>query len=111
IEAPAVFVGHGVHAPELGHDDLAGVDLRGKIAVAFPDAPEQFDDDTRAYYSSQDVRAEALAARGAIGLTLVPTPAHAARSPWSHQQAGADKPRMALVDEKSGAILDDAPGL
>jgi type III secretion protein R len=33
VTAPLVFVGFGVRAPELGHDDLSGVDLRGKIAV------------------------------------------------------------------------------
>ena len=33
IEAPLVFVGYGLHMPEAGHDDFAGVDLKGKIAV------------------------------------------------------------------------------
>src|SRR5688500_5349237 len=31
VEAPAVFVGQGVYAPELQHDDFAGVDVKGKI--------------------------------------------------------------------------------
>src|SRR6266851_2983578 len=30
IEAPLVFVGYGVRAPELGYDDTAGMDLAGK---------------------------------------------------------------------------------
>jgi hypothetical protein len=33
LEAPLVFVGYGLRIPEASHDDLAGVDLRGKIAV------------------------------------------------------------------------------
>src|SRR5690606_10637372 len=33
VDAAAVFVGQAVHAPALGHDDFAGLDLRGKIAV------------------------------------------------------------------------------
>src|SRR5687767_2763827 len=33
IEAPMVFVGYGLSIPEAGWDDLAGIDLRGKIAV------------------------------------------------------------------------------
>src|SRR4051812_8013498 len=33
IEAPMVFVGYGMSIPEARWDDLAGVDLRGKIAV------------------------------------------------------------------------------
>ena len=37
VEAPAVFVGHGVSAPELQYDDFAGLDLHGYGA-----APEAF---------------------------------------------------------------------
>jgi len=33
VDAPLVFVGYGLHLPEAGHDDFAGVDLRGRIAV------------------------------------------------------------------------------
>src|SRR6266571_4684747 len=39
IEAPLVFVGYGVRAPELGYDDTAGVDLAGKIVVWLQGAP------------------------------------------------------------------------
>ena len=52
IEAPAVFVGQGVYAPELEHDDFAGVDVKGRIAVMFDGAPARFDNDRRAFYSS-----------------------------------------------------------
>ena len=33
IDAPMVFVGYGLSIPEANWDDLAGLDLRGKIAV------------------------------------------------------------------------------
>jgi hypothetical protein len=33
VDAPAVFVGHGLVIPELHIDELAGLDLKGKIAV------------------------------------------------------------------------------
>src|SRR5581483_4787609 len=39
IEAGAVFVGYGLHATEANVDDLAGVDLHGKIAVYISSAP------------------------------------------------------------------------
>lgn len=42
IQAPMVFVGHGVVAPELEHNDYAGLDVRGKIVVMFPKAPKTF---------------------------------------------------------------------
>ncbi|MCU0231358.1 MAG: M20/M25/M40 family metallo-hydrolase [Acidobacteria bacterium] len=33
ITAPAVFAGHGIREPGLGHDDYKGLDVRGKIVV------------------------------------------------------------------------------
>src|SRR5215471_13096477 len=33
LEAPMVFVGYGLRIPEAKYDELAGIDLRGKIAV------------------------------------------------------------------------------
>ena len=39
VEAPLVFIGYGVHLPEAGHDDFAGVDLAGKIAVVIGRRP------------------------------------------------------------------------
>src|ERR1700730_3386930 len=33
IEAPLVFAGYGMVIPEARYDDLAGLDLKGKIAV------------------------------------------------------------------------------
>jgi Zn-dependent M28 family amino/carboxypeptidase len=83
IEAPAVFVGQGVHAPELKHDDFAGLDLRGKIAVIFPGAPQRFDNDRRAFYSASREKLSAVAERGAIGVVFVNTPDDEASAPWS----------------------------
>ena len=39
VEAEVVFVGYGISAAERGHDDYAGVDVRGRIAVAFAGGP------------------------------------------------------------------------
>src|SRR5262245_61456469 len=33
VEAPLVFAGYAISAPDFGHDDLAGIDLKGKVAV------------------------------------------------------------------------------
>src|SRR3954469_7242732 len=38
--APMVFVGYGVTAPERGWDDFGGVDLHGKIAVFLVNDPD-----------------------------------------------------------------------
>ena len=39
VDAPAVFVGHGLVIPELHIDELAGLDLKGKIAVFINGGP------------------------------------------------------------------------
>ena len=38
--APMVFVGYGVNAPERGWDDFKGVDLKGKVAVFLVNDPD-----------------------------------------------------------------------
>src|SRR5262249_59115009 len=39
VEAPLVFVGYGLAVPEKNYDDLAGLDLNGKVAVNFSAVP------------------------------------------------------------------------
>ena len=39
IKAEAVFVGYGISAPELGYDDYAGVNVKGRIVVMNPELP------------------------------------------------------------------------
>src|SRR4029077_13219071 len=39
IDAPIVFVGFGITAPEYNWDDYKGVDLKGKVALLFVNEP------------------------------------------------------------------------
>jgi Zn-dependent M28 family amino/carboxypeptidase len=104
LTAPAVFVGQGVHAPELAYDDFAGIDVRGKIAVLFPGAPARFDNDRRAFYSSGAEKLRTLVARGAVGAVFVNTPEQESRSPWTRSMATWDKPGMRLRDADGKGI-------
>lgn len=45
VTAPVVFVGFGVTAPELGYDDYAGIDVRGKLVARLSGAPASFPQD------------------------------------------------------------------
>ena len=80
--APMVFVGYGVHAPERGWDDFKGIDLKGKIAVflvndpdfeAAPgdDAKGKFGDRRMTYYGRWTYKYEEAARQGAIGALIV----------------------------------------
>ena len=87
IEAPLVFVGYGLRAPEAGYDDYAGLEgslaslaETGFIAVALRHEPDQFGDDPRLLgprplFAANPVEKARLAkARGARGLILVNDP-------------------------------------
>lgn len=75
LEAPLVFVGHGVTAPEHGWDDLDGVDLRGKIAVVLVGDPplpdERFGGAAMTYYGRWSYKFERALQAGAAGCLVV----------------------------------------
>lgn len=72
VSAEVVFVGFGVSAPELGYDDYAGMDVKGKIVACFNGAPATFPSNQRAYSGS--AKQEVAARRGAVGLITFSLP-------------------------------------
>ena len=110
LEAPAVFVGQAVHAPELKQDDFAGLDLTGRIAVLFSGAPARFDNDRRAFYSSRREKLQAVVDRGAIGAVFVGTAEDEARSPWARSAENWRKPSMRMRGD-DGKGIDTFPQL
>jgi hypothetical protein len=82
VEAGVVFVGFGVTAPEQDYDDYAGLDVKGKIVCSLLGAPSSFPSSQRAYYSSQEVKAENAVAHGAVGFVYLWTPEMEKRIPW-----------------------------
>jgi Zn-dependent M28 family amino/carboxypeptidase len=95
IEAPLVFVGYGLHMPEAGHDDFAGIDLRGKIAVVISGGPAEISGALKAH--ARRDRARLLSERGAAGL-LALTTAKAVEVPWSRAMAQAGQSGMYFAD-------------
>ena len=74
-DASMVFVGYGLSIPDAGWDDLAGVDVRGKIAVyvnAF--APVKVSDNVKSHSNTADERWAAMKRAGAIGIASIPPP-------------------------------------
>ena len=70
-----VFVGYGLSIPEAKWDDLAGLDLRGKIAVYVnASAPVDVSDNVRSHVSSAGERWAVLKQAGAIGIATLPDP-------------------------------------
>jgi hypothetical protein len=73
ITAEVVFVGYGVTAPELGYDDYAGVDVKGKIVLMDPEVPMPASDTSDVFkkwrpYSFHQYKLENAVAHGAKGM-------------------------------------------
>lgn len=85
LDAPLVFAGFGLVAPEHGRDDYRGLDIKGKIVVVLMGAPKFLQTEERAYYNGPAIKAAAAKARGAVGMILVSTPTSAKRSPFANQ--------------------------
>jgi Zn-dependent M28 family amino/carboxypeptidase len=84
-DAPLVFVGYGIEAPERGWDDYKGTDLGGKIAVVLVNDPDfetpqpgAFEGRAVTYYGRWTYKYEELARRGATGVLIVHETAPAA---------------------------------
>jgi Zn-dependent M28 family amino/carboxypeptidase len=97
--APMVFVGYGVSAPERGWDDFGDVDLRGRIAVFLINDPDfeagpgdavagRFGGRAMTYYGRWTYKFEEAARRGAIG-ALVIHESEGAGYGWNTVQAPA----------------------
>src|ERR1700726_2721922 len=76
IDAPIVFVGYGITAPEYRWDDYKGVDLKGKVALLFvneppSDDPKFFKGKALTYYGRWTYKYEETARHGAVGALII----------------------------------------
>jgi Zn-dependent M28 family amino/carboxypeptidase len=76
-DAPIVFVGYGVTAPERDWDDFKGVDLKGKIALVLVNDPDfetgdgDFGGKAMTYYGRWTYKYEEAARQGATGMLVI----------------------------------------
>ena len=99
IEAPLVFVGYGLSAPDVGYNDLADVDLKGKVAVHIGGTPATITGPLVAHYQHAAVRWSALKAAGAIGSITIPNP-KTLEQPWERTAPNRLNPVMTLTDPR-----------
>ncbi len=76
FDAPIVFVGYGITAPEYKWDDYKGVDLKGKVALLFVSEPESTDPNffkgkALTYYGRWTYKYEETARHGAIATLII----------------------------------------
>jgi Peptidase family M28/PA domain len=115
VEAPVVFVGFGVTAPDQGYDDYKGLDVKGKIVALIFGAPN-FESTLKAHYSSRTQKAAMAAAHGAVGVILLDDPILEEMYPFGEQVRDLITPGFRWLDReghpndyypelKGGAVL------
>jgi Zn-dependent M28 family amino/carboxypeptidase len=76
IDAPIVFVGYGVDAPEFNWNDYAGIDVKGKVILCIVGDPPStdpnfFGGDALTYYGRWTYKFEEAARKGAVGALII----------------------------------------
>jgi len=99
LTAPMVFVGYGLKIPEKNLDELAGLDLKGKIVVYLAGSPADIPTALASHYQTAGERWKSLRAAGAIGVIAVLNPA-SMDIPWSRISLNRNHPSMDLAGEE-----------
>ncbi len=102
LDAPIVFVGFGIKAPEYNWDDYKGIDMHGKVALLFvnepaSDDPKFFKGKALTYYGRWIYKFEETARHGAIA-TLIIHRTDLASYGWQviHNSLGTEKSFLKL---------------
>src|SRR6202795_4730469 len=106
LTAPLVFVGYGLQIPEKNLDELAGLDLKGKIVAYLAGSPSDIPTALASHYQTAGERWKSLRAAGAIGTTSIFNPA-SMDIPWSRISVNRNHPSMDLADSE----FNETPGL
>ncbi|SHL69509.1 M28 family metallopeptidase [Rhodanobacter sp. OK091] len=107
--APLVFVGYGVKAPERRWDDFKGVDLHGKIAVVLVNDPDfetgkgDFGGKAMTYYGRWTYKYEEAARQGALGMLVVHETAPASYG-WATVKNSNTNAMFDIVRDKPSAV-------
>jgi len=112
FDAPVVFVGYGIDAPEYQWNDYKGLDVRGKILLMLVNEPAPtavepglFDGANLSAYGRWTTKFEMAARHGATGVLLIHTTPSASYG-WSVVRNGWDAERFSLAQGPVGAPLE-----
>jgi hypothetical protein len=97
FEGEAVFCGYCLVIPEYKIDDLAGLDLKGKVVVYISGGPPEVPSELRAHYSSGGERAAAFRRAGVVGSVTIANP-KSMDIPWERSTLSRLSATMGLAD-------------
>jgi Zn-dependent M28 family amino/carboxypeptidase len=108
IDAPIVWIGYGIDAPEYNWNDYKGVDVRGKVLLMLVNEPPSddvkfFNGRALTYYGRWTYKYEQAARMGAAGVLLV--------HKTDMASYGWDVVRNSWSGERSYLRIDSAPKL
>jgi Zn-dependent M28 family amino/carboxypeptidase len=97
LDAPIVFVGYGIEAPEYHWNDFAGIDVKGKVVLVIVNEPPSkdpkfFNGEALTYYGRWMYKLEEAARKGAVGALIIHRTDLASygwnvvRNSWSNEQ-------------------------
>ncbi len=111
FDAPLVFVGFGIDAPEWRWDDYKGLDVRGKVLLMLvnepaptADEPGLFEGPNLSAYGRWTKKFEMAAQHGAAGVLLIHTPASATYG-WTVVRPSWEAERFSLAQGPRGTGL------
>jgi hypothetical protein len=103
VNAPLVFAGYGVSAPEFDYDDFKGVDVAGKVVMVLTHEPQETDPSSRFKGRFHTVHAynwwkpEVIRQRGAAAILMV-------------QEAIVHRPPRVPSGPTNAQVRTDRPG-
>ena len=119
IDAPIVYVGHGIDAPEYQWDDYKGVDVKGKVLLVVvneptSDDPNFFKGKALTYYGRWTYKYEEAVRKGAVAVLIIHRtdlasyPWTVVRSSWSGEHSYLATDPLAKLKAASWIQLDVA---
>jgi len=99
IAGEMVFVGHGISAPELGHDDYAELDVTGKIVVVLGGPPAFLPSAEAAHLGAKSEKAKTAMNKGAVGLISIYTPSQEALYAFDNFRQRLTQPTIDSINQ------------
>jgi Zn-dependent M28 family amino/carboxypeptidase len=100
VDAPLVFIGYGLHLPEVGYDDFDSAQmpraaLKGKVVVVVNGGPADLPGPLKSFARTSPL-IKAIREVGAVGLISIPTP-KSMDFGWQRIASSASQPGMRLA--------------
>jgi Zn-dependent M28 family amino/carboxypeptidase len=119
VDAPIVFVGYGIEAPEYHWNDYKGADVKGKVVLVIVNEPPSkdpkfFNGEALTYYGRWTYKFEEAARKGAVGALIIHRTDLASygwgvvRSSWSNEQVYLSNDKDPKLKAASWLQLDVA---